>query len=438
MRFVSTRGQSSPVSISDALQAGLAPDGGLYVPEFFPQFTAADFEGLHSFPEIACRALAPFFSGDALAPSLRKICESAFSFPIGLKPLRDTTSVLELFHGPSAAFKDFGARFLAECLSRQGQRQDRQLERTILVATSGDTGGAVAAAFHRKPGVKVVILFPKDGVSPRQRQQLCGWRDNVRAIAVQGSFDDCQRLVKTALMDAGLQRLRLASANSINIGRLLPQLTYYVAASVWYYSEHEKRPAFSIPSGNIGNAVAALWAKRMGLPIRHVAMATNANRAVVDYFETGEWRPRPSVATLANAMDVGNPSNMERVLHLYPSDSHESNELPNELNNDLSHDVSALSVSDEQIRKTISEGEKNWQEIWCPHTATAVHLREAQETPDWIIVATAHPAKFDSIVEPLIGHPVRVPPQLAALLTRPSEFTEIAPEFDAFRKQLNS
>jgi threonine synthase len=407
VRFVSTRGQAPQVTVSAAIEAGLAPDGGLYVPESFPHFNLKEFDGIDSFPEIAYRVLKPFFSGDLLESKLHQICRSAFNFPLTLKELKHETSVLELFHGPTSAFKDVGARFIAECLAQIGAKK------TIIVATSGDTGGAVAAAFHKKSGIQVVILFPKDGVSERQKKQLTCWGDNIHSFAVDGDFDDCQKAVKEALSNPDLvQKLHLSSANSISIGRLLPQVTYYAMASLFHFRKYRKSGSFIIPSGNVGNATAALWAKKIGFPIGKIVMATNANRVVPDYFQRGEWKPAPSIATLANAMDVGNPSNMERVFHLERSGGNLK-------------DVSSISVSDDQIRETIRAGEKKYGEIWCPHTATAIFAREQMKSDDWIIVSTAHPAKFETIVEPLIGHSVEMPKALAALMNLPARCEEI-------------
>jgi threonine synthase len=408
MKFVSTRAHSPQVSVSAAIEAGLAPDGGLYVPESFPQFDRALLDGIDSFPEIAYQVLKPFFSGDVLESKLREICTRAFDFPVPLKELGRSTSVLELFHGPTSAFKDVGARFISECFSQARARK------TIIVATSGDTGGAVAAAFHQKPGIQVVILFPLNGVSERQKKQLTCWGDNIHAFAVHGDFDDCQKAVKEALSQSDIvEKVHLSSANSINIGRLLPQMTYYAMASLFYFRKHGKQASFIIPSGNVGNATAALWAKKCGFPIGQIVLATNSNRVVPEYFRSGEWKPAPSIATLANAMDVGNPSNMERIFHLVKSGF------------DLK-DVSSVSVSDDEIRATIRAGEKNYGEVWCPHTATALFAREQMQSDDWIIVATAHPAKFETIVEPLIGHKVPMPNALQRLMERPAQFEELS------------
>jgi threonine synthase len=431
MRFVSTRDPAHAATLSEAIRRGIAPDGGLYVPEHYPTLTPATFEGAQTLPEIAERLLAPFFAGDALAPLVGEIVREAFSFRAPLRRIAacDTPlSVLELFHGPTAAFKDFGARFLAACLARQPHDPERPL--TILVATSGDTGGAVAAAFHRRPWARVVVLYPQGLVSPRQEQQLTCWGDNVRALAVKGTFDDCQRLVKQAFADPQLRaRLELSSANSINIGRLLPQAVYYAAASLELWRAHGAAPSFIIPSGNLGNVLACLWARTVGLPIGAIELAHNANRTVPEFLADGEWRPRPSVATLASAMDVGNPSNMERLRRLHPDWR------------ELARTVRAHSITDVQIRARIGADHAEWGECWCPHTATAAQVyrdlpRAERSARHWVIVATAHPAKFEEIVEPLVGRPVVVPEALARLLDLPSHADVIDADFEALRAQL--
>ena len=419
MRFRSTRSISPTLTLSEAIQMSLAPDGGLYVPESFPAFKIEDFDDFESWSEIGAKLLKPFFSGDVLQPRLDEICQEAFNFPISLNYIGDDTAVLELFYGPTAAFKDVGARFLAACVSRLPGR------RTVLVATSGDTGGAVAAAFHEHPEITVVILFPMNKVSARQQQQLTCWGDSVRAFAVRGDFDDCQRIVKTAFRNKEWAEAKgLLSANSINQGRILPQTVYYAAAGLWYLRQRGARPGFIIPTGNLGNAVAAFWTREMGLPVRQIILATNANDAVPNYFASGSWQPHRTIPTLANAMDVGNPSNMERLLHLHPEVS------------ELRRIAQAFSVSDEEIAGAIVRGGTSWQRTWCPHTATAVHVRESLSSPHWIIVATAHPAKFDSVVEPLIREPLEVPHSLTKLLEKPSHFEEIDPEFEALAEAL--
>jgi len=423
--YSSSRGEVAPATFSEALLQGLAGDGGLYVPSRWPRFTPEDFAGADSLALVGARLIAGFIEGDALVPELPEIVTEAFKFPAPRVALSDDERlwVLELFHGPTAAFKDFGARFLAAAFSRLRGSAGRPL--TILVATSGDTGGAVAAAFHGRPGIEVVVLFPKGLVSPTQERQLTCWGGNVRALAVRGTFDDCQRLVKEAFLDAALRRRsQLSSANSINLGRLLPQAVYYAATSLAIWRQHGEPASFIVPSGNLGNAVACLWARAAGLPIADVVLAHNANRAVPDYLASGRWEPRPSIATLASAMDVGNPSNMERLLALFPHLS------------ELRQAVSACSVSDQEISARIRIGYEQYGQIWCPHTATAAQAWE-RLTPErraarrWVLVATAHAAKFPEIVEPLIGRKVPVPESLAALFARASTSVEIEPQLAA-------
>jgi threonine synthase len=424
MRYVSTRGRAEPVGFSEAILAGLAPDGGLYVPERFPRFDPDRFGAAADFPAMAAEIIAPFLEGDPLAAELPDLCARAFDFPMPLVDLARETAVLELFCGPTAAFKDFGARFLGLAFESLLARE-AGAGLMVLVATSGDTGAAVAAACHRRRGIRVGVLFPHGGVSPRQEKQLTCWDDNVRSFAVHGTFDDCQRLVKQAFTrDDWPAEGRLSSANSINVGRLLPQAVFYAVASVRYRERHGTAPGFVIPSGNIGNSVGAFWAREMGFPVRELALASNANRVVPDWFANDRWEPRPAIPTLANAMDVGDPSNMERIFHLFPDGAA------------LRRVARAVSVDDDTIRAVIAEGPRKWGRVWCPHTATAVRVREQLATPHQVIVATAHPAKFDSIVEPLLGRAVDVPPRLAELLSRETRVTEIEPRFSQLAREL--
>ncbi|MFM1887087.1 MAG: Threonine synthase [Pseudomonadota bacterium] len=432
MLFASTRGKAPQIGFSEALQQGLAPDGGLYVPTAWPDFDATGIGDVADLPAVAEAFIGGFAAGDVLAPQMHDIVAEAFNFPAPLLPLdpEGRLHVLELFHGPTAAFKDFGARFLAACLVRLRRGKDKPLR--ILVATSGDTGGAVAAAFHRQPGIEVVVLFPKGLVSPTQQQQLTCWGDNVRSLAVQGTFDDCQRLVKEAFMDDALRSgAEMSSANSINLGRLLPQAVYYAATSLCVWRNHGQKASYIIPSGNLGNSVACLWARQMGLPIGDIILAHNANRTVVDYLESGDLRPRPSLSTLASAMDVGNPSNLERMSALFPDASR------------LGKALSAVSIGDEQIRLRIAEDFRTRDEIWCPHTATAAEVYQQlsssrRDSQRWVLVATAHPAKFREIVEPLIGTTVPVPANLQRLFGLPSHYTEIPAQLSALREVLSA
>jgi threonine synthase len=432
MRYLSTRGGQG-AGLVDAVMRGLAADGGLYVPDEMPRIDANAVRG-ESLAEIAADVLAPFFDGSGLEADLGAICSEAFDFPLPLKELsaNGELSVLELFHGPTAAFKDVGARFLAALMERalRGSPDSRPL--TILVATSGDTGGAVAAAFHGRRGIRVGVLFPKGQVSPRQQHQLTCWGDNVRAFEVDGTFDACQALVKAAFTDAGLQRrYRLTAANSINIGRLLPQVAYHAAASLWHWRRHATAAGSIIPSGNLGNGMACVWARAMGLPVREIVLAVNANRTIPDYLATGQWQPRPSVATLASAMDVGNPSNVERLRNLLPDFAEQR------------ATIESYPVDDSAIRAQIAQDFARYGEVWCPHTATAFwvydHLPpKRKEGRPWIVSATAHPAKFETIVEPIIGRAVAVPPALAKLLGRPTASTPLAPRLEELAVEIDS
>jgi threonine synthase len=430
MTYFSTRG-AGPVSLDDALRLGIASDGGLFLPEELPRFDVANFDSAETIPDVAEVLLRPFFNGSELAGDLDAILAETFSFPIpatALPVAGHNVSLLELYHGPTVAFKDVGAGFLAACLSRLEGNIENPL--TILVATSGDTGGAVAAAFDERPGMRVVVLFPDGRVSERQAHQLCCWSDNVLSLKVKGSFDDCQALVKGAMADPVLNTVhRFSSANSINIGRLLPQSTYYADASLRHFRRTGSQPGFIIPTGNLGNAFACIMAREMGLPIGPVILATNANRTIADYIETLEWLPRASLQTLASAMDVGNPSNMERLRHLLGEADV------------LREQVSIVSVSDEQIETSIRQDFAEFGFATCPHTATATHTYRHLDAGladglDWILVATAHPAKFETIVEPLIGRSVPVPEELDALLSRPAYAVSIEPTLASLAKVL--
>jgi threonine synthase len=431
MLFASTHDRSRTIALARALEQGLATDGGLYIPTALPALDAAALQSPRSLAAAAQSLLEPFFSGDVLQPAVAEIAQEAFNFPAPLTPLKggaESVEVLELFHGPTAAFKDFGARFLAGCLERLPRGA---APTTILVATSGDTGSAVAAAFHRRPGFEVVILYPHGLVSARQEQQLTCWDGNVRTVAVKGTFDDCQQLVKRAFRDEALRRAhRLSSANSINIGRLLPQLVYHAAASLDVKRRTDTPASIIVPSGNLGNAVACVWARAMGLPIAEIVLAHNANRTVPDYFESGRWQPRASVATLASAMDVGDPSNAERLRNFYPD------------LDVMRQELAAVSISDDQIRARIRADFSTYGRVWCPHTAVAAEAyaelpQELRRARHWVIVATAHPAKFNEIVEPLIGGAVAIPPNLAALLKLPRQVTELDADFESFRAYLD-
>lgn len=433
MKFISTRGSSAPVSFGAALTQGLAPDGGLYIPETWPTIPLSAFDGATTLPEVAEVFIKPFAEGDPIASEIGAIVRDAFDFPAPLVPVAEggKLSVLELFHGPTAAFKDFGARFLAASMQRLRANATRPLN--ILVATSGDTGGAVAAAFHQRPNIEVSVLFPKGLVSPTQERQLTCWGDNVHSYRVNGTFDDCQRLVKEAFVDPALKaRFELSSANSINLGRLLPQAVYYAATSLAVQRAHGVAPNFIIPSGNLGNSVACVWARKLGLPIGRIILAHNANRTVPDFLQSGDWKPRASVPTLASAMDVGAPSNMERLCALFPDVG------------DVRQAVRAESVTDSEISARIKTDFAQFTQYgkpWCPHTATAAEVYARMNPTEradgrWVLVATAHPAKFREIVEPLTGSRIEMPESLAKLFSRPVSCEDLDPELAALTAAL--
>lgn len=416
MEFVSTRDKNKEkkYTLSDAILKGLALDGGLFVPLSLPRVPAS-FTISKGLSYAMYEAIKPFFEGDELEDDLLDICNDAFSFPIGMKEVEKEKVFMELFYGPTSAFKDFGARFLSSSMEKLLKKRGE--EKTILVATSGDTGGAVAAAFYKRENLKAKVLFPKDRVALRQRAQLTTWGENIDSYEVDGSFDDCQKMVKDAFMDKEYSAY-LSSSNSINIGRLLPQMAYYAYASTLYYEKYGKKPIIIVPSGNVGNATGCYWAKEMGYPIEKIVLATNANKTIVDYLFSGDYKPRESVKTLANAMDVGAPSNMERMFDLYKTFSA------------FKENVTSYSVSDEEIEKTIKETYLDYGYVICPHTACGERVRrDYYSSNPTIVVSTAHPAKFDTIVEPLLGIRVPIPENLYAIINKPSKAKSISKDY---------
>lgn len=414
MRVKSTRGGET-ASLVESFGAGLARDGGLYLPDR-PLPRPIGEPASRSVADVARWLLRPWFAGETLEHELDAICTDAFTFDAPTYWTSERNGQLELFHGPTAAFKDFGARFLAECLART---PSPHATRTILVATSGDTGAAVAAAFHGRAGFRVVVLYPDGLVSPRQAHQLGAFGDNVSTYRVAGTFDDCQRMVKAAFADGALRdRVGLSSANSISLGRLLPQAAYWAKAALEARDAGRAAVTLVVPTGNLGNAFAAILAREMGLPIARIVLATNANRVLPDFLESGHYEPRASRATLANAMDVGAPSNVERLRAWWP-------------NADALHEfLEADSVDDKAIRARIRSTHNAAGVVVCPHTAcgqeVAARLRSRGEIGPILVAATAHPAKFESVVEPIVRRVVEAPPALAELLARPSSAIPLA------------
>lgn len=424
MNYISTRQQAPVVSLGEAITTGLAPDGGLYVPESMPRIDPDTLPVDAPLAELAVSLLAPYFAGGSLADALPEIAAEALDFaaPVEHWPWADA-DLMALFHGPTAAFKDFGARFLAACLRRLRGPDDPPL--TILVATSGDTGAAVAAAFHHLPGFRVCVLYPEGRVSPRQAHQLGCWGKNVRTLCVAGSFDECQQMVKLALADADLQaQVPMSSANSISLGRLLPQMTYYAQAALRHRRVHGDPASFIIPTGNLGNGLACAWVRALGLPVEHIHLASNANATLPEFFAGGPYRPRAGVTTLANAMDIGSPNNFERLQWLHRGDDAA-----------LRAAFGSGSTDDATIRHTITRLARDHGVVVCPHTATAAHelerLRQRGDRTRWTLAATAHPAKFNEVVEPLVGHEIAVPDTLADLLERPSRAQPLPAETPA-------
>jgi threonine synthase len=418
MRLVSTRGEAPPTDLPTALFQGLAPDGGLYMPERLRPLGSAALERLPGteWPEIAETLASHLLGTEAPGEQVGK----ALDFPIPMVPLGPNLRVLELFHGPTLAFKDVGARFMARLMAHHREALAGTL--TVLTATSGDTGGAVAQAFLGIPGTRVVVLFPDGKVSPRQERQFSTLGGNVHAVAVQGDFDDCQRLAKAAFQDEDLRRqLPLTSANSINIGRLLPQMFYYFLA--WARLAGELGPCpivFSVPSGNFGNLTAGLMARAIGLPASHFIAATNRNDTVPRYLETGRLEPKPSRPTLSTAMDVGEPSNLDRILHLYRG----------RLSRIREH-VTGRSLSDEETRSCIRRVHEETGYVLDPHSAVGYRaLADAMGERGHgvgVLLATAHPAKFAEVVEPIVEEDLPIPEGLARYLDRERKVTLLEP-----------
>ena len=414
MKCISTRGAAPPVSFRDAVLMGLAPDGGLYVPEQLDRLSESWWQALRgrSFQHVAV-AVANELVGDEFdRAALESLVRDALDFEVPIVGLDDHLHVLELFHGPTFAFKDFGARTLARLMLAL-----RAEPLTVLVATSGDTGSAVAHAFFGIPGTRVVVLYPEGQVSEVQEAQFTTLGGNVTAVAVRGTFDDCQRLAKEAFADSSLRRRgQLTSANSISLGRLLPQVFYYAYAATRF----DPPPRVSVPSGNFGNLAAGVIAWKLGAPIASFSAPTTVNDTVPRYVATGRVEPRPSVATLANAMDVGNPSNLERLRWLFDDDLDAMRAL-----------ITSTAHTDDQVKTAICELHDRYGYIADPHTAIA-YLGAGTPTHPYapartLFLATAHPAKFREVVEPVVGRPVALPPALAATLARKKQVTRIAP-----------
>jgi len=439
MRFRSTRGGGPEVNLATALTEGLAPDGGLFMPLALPAFPREALEALREgSPDLGrtgSMVLRHLLGGEGGLPDavLDRIAREALDFPLPLVTPQGAPpelSFLELFHGPTLAFKDVGARVMARLIAEVSPVDPLAPPLTVLAATSGDTGGAVASAFFGVPGTRVVVLYPSGQVSPRQEAQFTTLGGNTLALRVAGTFDDCQRMVKEAFADSDFRRAhRLTSANSINVGRLLPQIAYHVHA--WVLAGEGKGPLFiSVPSGNFGNLAAGLLAREMGLPVDRYVAATNANDVVPAYLRSGLYTPRPSLRTLSSAMDVGAPSNLERIRALLHDDLSRLNGI-----------VFASAWSDEATEEAIRRADAEWGYTLDPHGAVGLlameeALRGAPPGTRGIVMATAHPAKFAEVVEPVLGRTLPLPEALAERMRAPSHARPVAPTLEALRGAL--
>jgi threonine synthase len=415
--------------LKEAVFKGLPEDNGLYMPEALPKLPTSFFANLkdYTFHEIGFEVCKNLF-GDAIPEDeLLGIIERALTFPAPLVKLNDHLHILELFHGPSLAFKDFGARFMAQLMSYFNKGESEEL--VILVATSGDTGGAVAEGFHKTPGIKVVILYPSGKVSPLQEKQLTTLGENVTALEIDGTFDDCQALVKQAFLDDTLtKKIRLSSANSINIARLIPQALYYFEAYK-QLAHYELPVVFCVPGGNFGNLTAGLMAQRMGLQVQRFIAATNVNDVVPEYLRTGTFAPKPSVRTMSNAMDVGNPSNFARMLDLHRSTW-----------NEMSENIKGFSFGDGQTKEAIKEVYEKFDYVIDPHGAVGYLAASAylKDNPDLqvVVLETAHPSKFLNDVQNILSIQVEVPERLARLALLEKHRVEMPASFSSFKDWL--
>jgi threonine synthase len=433
MKFYSTKDKNYLVSLKEAVLKGLPPDNGLYMPQQIPCLSQKFFNQLGhlSLQEIALEVANAFFGDDLDPVDLRWIVDDAINFDAPLKQIHDNVFSLELFHGPTMAFKDFGARFMSRLMSKLISKQDKTVH--ILVATSGDTGSAVAQGFYDVEGIHVSILYPSGKVSTIQEQQIATLDKNISTLEVDGTFDDCQQLVKTAFLDRDLnKKVLLSSANSINVARFIPQSFYYFYALAQAQKLTDKPVVFSVPSGNFGNLTAGLFAQKMGLPIHHFVAAVNANDTFPKYLVHGKFDAKPSVKTISNAMDVGNPSNLGRIFDLFNSDVEA-----------VKKEISSYSFSDDKTREIIKDIHGSTGYLLDPHGAVGYlglqkYLGSQRDNLAGIVFETAHPAKFKDVVDEVIGGNIEIPKRLQAFMGREKTSNRISRNYEDFRAYLLS
>ncbi|MDZ7657846.1 threonine synthase [Fodinibius sp.] len=434
MKFISTKGKADSVSFAEAALRGLAPDGGLYMPEHWPKLRDEFWNKINqkTLPDIGYE-ISRLFVDELDDSALKNVVGQAINFDAPLIELQNGIYILELFHGPTLAFKDFGARFMSRIFSALREKSDQDL--VILAATSGDTGSAVAQGFLGVDGIKVCLLYPSGKVSRIQEQQLTTAGQNVTALEVEGTFDDCQRMVKQAFSDSELNRqLMLSSANSINIARLIPQMFYYGYAVDQL--PKEKAPIFCVPSGNFGNLTAGLMAQKIGMPAAGFIAATNINDVVPEFLRTGKFHPRPSQRTISNAMDVGNPSNFERIIHIFDGDHQK-----------IKEHLWSASFSDAETKRAVKKVYRKKDYLMDPHTAVGYravqqyqmtersYFGEAQSSP-FVILSTAHPAKFGDVIEPVIDEKIDMPTRLEACLDKQKQSIRMSDDYEELKTWL--
>jgi threonine synthase len=426
MQLYSTNNKNLKVGLKEAVMQSLAIDKGLYMPEVIPALDHDFISNLdsYSFQEIAYKVSHTLIGDYIPENDLKEIVNKTISFPAPVVMLSDQIGSLELWHGPSLAFKDFGARFMAAMMSYFSKNENKKL--TILVATSGDTGGAVAAGFYKIPGIEVIILYPSGKVSGLQEKQLTTLGENIKAIEVNGTFDDCQAMVKEAFLDNELNmKYHLSSANSINIARLIPQSFYYFEAYK-QVMKYDRDVVFSVPSGNFGNLTAGLLAKRMGLPVKRFIAATNINKIVPEYLSSGLYTPKPSQATISNAMDVGNPSNFVRIMDLYNDDLKV-----------ISKDVSGFWLNDDETKAAMKVAYQKYQYICDPHGAIGYKsLEDIGKDEIGIFLETAHPAKFLDTVESTLDIKIDIPESLSSIAHKTKNAVRMDASFHSFKSYL--